>query len=150
MIDMERSDLAIMMECGYILVGMQRFKEAKQVFEGIAVVAPDSEIPLVALGSVAFCEGKFKDAVKQYQRALKMNDASPFARAYLGEALFFLGDTDDALSALKGVITDDRDGKAGEFAQSLLEAIEQGFTPRMLSGVEDFEAYKKEQESNAP
>ncbi|MBI2343178.1 MAG: tetratricopeptide repeat protein [Deltaproteobacteria bacterium] len=150
MIDMDRKDLALMMECGYILVGMQRFTEARQVFEGIAVLAPESEIPVVALGSVAFCEGHFKEAIKRYRRALTINAESPFAQAYLGEALFFLGETGAAVRALKAVAGRDAKGKAGAFAASLLEAIEQGFTPGMLSGVEDFKAYQREKgESHA-
>ena len=48
-------------------------------------MAPDSEIPVVALGSVAFCEGKFKEAIRHYRKALKHNPESHFARAYLGE-----------------------------------------------------------------
>jgi len=125
-----------MMECGYILVGMQRFKEARQVFEGVTVLAPDSEIPMVAIGSVAFCEGKFKEAVKCYQRALKQNAGSQFARAYLGEALFFLGDTPAALVELNAVAAQDVDGKAGIFAIALRDAIGQGFTPTMLASSE--------------
>ncbi len=149
MIDIDRKDLALMMECGYILVGMQRFKEAQQVFEGIAVMAPDSEIPIVALGSVAFCEGKFREAVKQYQKALKLNASSPFARAYLGEAFFFLGDPEAAMKELEGVVAMDAEHKAAIFAKSLLEAIRQGFTPGMLSGVDDFKAQERDP-SHAP
>jgi tetratricopeptide (TPR) repeat protein len=146
MIDIDRKDLAMMMECGYILVGMQRFKEARQVFEGIGVLAPESEIPIVAIGSVAFCEGKFKESVKYYKKALKLNAESHFAEAYMGEALFFLGEIEAAKTNLSNVIQCDTEGKAGAFAKSLLDAIEQGFTPNMLSGVDDFKAYEKDQE----
>lgn len=143
MVDIERKDLALMMECGYILVGMQRFAEARQVFEGVAALAPDSEIPVVAIGSVAFCEGKFRDAVKQYQKAIKQNPQSPFARAYLGEALFFSGDTDEAVRALTAVSHDDT-GKAGDFARALLAAISQGFTPEVLSGVDELQQLQQQ------
>lgn len=145
MIDIERKDLALMMECGYIMVGMQRFKEARQVFEGIAVMAPDSEIPIVAQGSVSFCEGKFKEAVKHYNKAMKLNKDSLFAQAYLGEALFFLGETDKSIEQLQGVVKKDGEGKAGQFAKALLEAINQGFTPDVLSGVEDFKESQAKQ-----
>lgn len=145
MVTIDRRDLALMMECGYILVGMQRFKEARAVFDGIAVMAPESEIPIVALGSVAFCEGKFRDAVRQYQKALKLNKESLFAQAYLGEAQFFLGDIEAAIQALEGVVAADASHKAAVFAKSLLDAIRQGFTPGMLSGVDDFKNYEKGQ-----
>lgn len=144
MIDMQRKDLALMMECGYILVGMQRFKEARHIFEGIGVMAPESEIPVVAIGSVAFCEGKFKEAIKYYKKALKLNGESHFAKAYLGEAHFFLGNTGLAKQSLEDVVRDDTDGKAAAFAKSLLDAMNQGFTPTMLAGVDDLKAYQDE------
>lgn len=146
MIDIARNDLGLMMEAGFILVGLQRFKEAREVFEGVAVMAPDSELPVVALGSVDFCEGKFREACRRYKRALKINGDSPFARAHLGEALFFLGKTTEATQELASVIQADRGGKAGAFAQSLLQAIRQGFTPTMLSGVDDLKQYRAQQQ----
>lgn len=126
---MSRNDLGTMMEAGYILIGMQRFKEARDVMEGIAVMAPDSDIPLVAIGSVDFCEGKFRSAVATYQKALKLNPSSEYAKAYLGEALFFSGKVPEAKTYLEEVAKADTNGKAGAFAKALLEAIAQGFTP---------------------
>jgi hypothetical protein len=64
MVNIERKNLVIMMEAGYIYLGMQKFKEAYEVFKGVAILAPDSDIPLVALGGVDFCVGKFQSAVK--------------------------------------------------------------------------------------
>ena len=145
MVEMSRADLGLMMEAGYILVGMQRFKEAREVFEGINVLAPDSELPLVALASVDFCQGKFRDAIRKYKKAIKLNADSVFARAYLGESLFFIGKKEAAVDELTWVIKNDRDGKAGAFAQSLLDAVQQGFTPEMLSGVEDLKAWKEKE-----
>ncbi|MBI4237072.1 MAG: tetratricopeptide repeat protein [Deltaproteobacteria bacterium] len=143
MITIDRKHLALMMECGYILVGLQRFPQAREVFEGIAAMAAESEVPIVAIGSVSFCEGKFKEAVRHYEKALKMNPQSPFARAYLGEALFFLGETDRAIQELTAAAQADAQGKAGGFAKALLDAIAQGFTPRMVSGVEDMEQLQR-------
>lgn len=143
MIVMERADLALMMECGYILTGMRRFPEAREVFEGIAVLAPESEIPIVAIGSVAFCEGKFKEAVKYYQKALTVEPASAFAKAYLGESLFFQGEPEEARRLLEGVVAQDGDGKAGVFAKTLLAAMDQGLTPEMLAGTDDLAQYQK-------
>jgi hypothetical protein len=41
---------------------------------------------------------------------------------------------------LKEVVKKDKDGRTAQFAQSLLDAIKQGFTPKMLSGVEEVNA----------
>lgn len=142
MIDLDRQYLGIMMEAGYILLGMQRYKDAKEVFEGISVMAPDSDIPIVALGSVEFCLGKFTQAIKKYEDALKVNPESVYAHAYMGEALFFTGKKAQAIEKLKGVSKDDKNGKAGDFARALLDAINKGFDPNMLSGHEEIKEYE--------
>ena len=104
MIDVNREDLVVMMEAGYVYLGMQRFTEARKVFEGVSVLAQDSEVPLIALGQVDFCEGKFSKAISKYKKALKMDPESVHAIAYMAEALFFDGENDEAIKLFKEVI----------------------------------------------
>ena len=134
MIDIDRKYLVVLMEAGYIYLGMQKFKEAYQVFEGVAAMAPDSDIPLVALGGVDFCLGKFAMAIKWYKKALKIDPTSIFAKVYIGEALFFSGKKEEAIKTLEEVSREDLKGGAGDFARALLDAIKQGFTPQILAG----------------
>ncbi len=134
MIDIERKYLVIMMEAGYIYLGMQRFKESREVFKGVSILSKDSEIPLIALGGVDFCEGKFDSAVTWYKKALKIDPESVFAKVYLGEVLFFAGKKKEAIKLLEEVSGIDRKGGAGEFARAFLDAVNQGFTPEMIRG----------------
>ena len=129
MTTLDRSYLKLMMEAGYIYMGMRRFREAKQVFEGVAALAPDNEVPVIALGSVAFCKGDIKGAVAAYHQALKVDPTSLFAQVYLGEALLFSGKKDEGLALLKEVHKRDRKGPAGEFAAALIDAVKGGFDP---------------------
>ena len=145
MINIDRSYLGLMMEAGYILLGMQRYKEAKEVFEGVTVMAPDSDIPLVALGSVEFCQGKFPLALKNYKTALKKDPKSTYAKAYMGEALFFMGKKKEAVETLAKISKSDKDGRAGDFAIALLDAINNGFDPDMLSGHKEIKKYVEKQ-----
>lgn len=149
MIDIERAHLALMMEAGYVYVGMQRFKEAREVFEGVAAMAPDSEIPLIAIGSVDFCQGKFTNAIRRYKKALKIEPKSAYALAYMGEALFFMGKKAEAVKHLEEVQKLEPDGKAADFARALLDAIAKGFTPQALSGVDEIKQYIKRKEAEA-
>ena len=128
MIELERQHLGVMMEAGYIYLGMRRFKEARALFEGLAALAPDSDVPYVAMGNVDFCEGKIPKAIKRYQQALKLDPASVFAQIYLGEALLFAGQRDEALKIIASVAKEDRGG-AGEFARALHDAVKAGFEP---------------------
>lgn len=130
MIEIDRKHLAVMMEAGYIFIGMRRYKEARELFEGIAALEPDSEIPLVALGNVDFCEGNVAKSIRHYEKAIKLKPASAFAKVYLGEALFFAGKKDEAMRLLADVAKADKEG-AGDFARALVGAIKKGFKPNV-------------------
>lgn len=129
-IELDRKYLRIMMEAGYVLIGMRRFDDAKKIFEGLSLLSPESEIPIVALGGVSFCEGDFQKAILYYRKALKVDPQSFFAKVYLGEALLFSGKKQEGLDLLEEVKSIDERGPAGHFAQALLEAIEKGFVPK--------------------
>ncbi len=129
MIPVPSEDLRTLLEAGYLYLGMQRYKEAQEVFEGVAVLAPKSEVPWVALGNVFCVQGKFNEALKTYQKALDIEPKSAFAKAYMGEALFFRGEKEKAMTLLEEASGLDPKGKSGDFARSLLDLIRKGFTP---------------------
>ena len=129
MITVPSEDLRIMMEAGYLYLGMQRYKEAQEVFEGITILAPKSEVPLVALGNIHCVQGQFDRAIKTYKKALDVEEKSAFAKAYLGEALLFKGEKDKAVTTLEEASQLDPKGKSGDFARSLIDLINKGFDP---------------------
>jgi len=128
-VNIDQEHLTVMMEAGYVYLGMRRFKEAKALFEGLCILAPDSDVPLVALGNVDFCVNRVPQAIKSYEQALKIDPKSVFAKVYLGEAFIFAGKRDEGVALLKEVAKADRGG-AGEFATALLDALKQGFEPK--------------------
>jgi protein O-GlcNAc transferase len=129
MIQLPREDLIVLMEGGYIYLRMGKFEEAREVFEGVSILAPDTEVPLVALGSVSFSQMKYDQAITIYKRAITLKPESAFARAYMGEALFFKGKKDEAMVELQKASHLEPKGKSGDFARALLEAIKSGFSP---------------------
>lgn len=143
MIQLDKESISVMMEAGYIMIGMQRFDQARKVFDGLVALAPDNDIPLVARGSVEFCEGHFEKAIDFYHQALKVNPESLYAKAYIGESLFFKGDKEKAISFLEGVMAKDAGDPAAGFAKALLEAIHKGYTPRGLASLDEIEAAAK-------
>lgn len=149
MFSLSQEHLALLMETGYIYLGMQRYPEAKEVFEGVATFRPESEIPLVALAGVSFCQGKLKEAIAIYQKALKLNPQSLYGKAYLAEASFFDGNKKGAIQLLKEVDRAEPKGPVGDFARALLDAIEKGFTPEKLSQAKELkEFYEKQKKKN--
>ena len=145
MVSLSQQHLALLMEAGYIYLGMQRYQEASEVFEGVHALKQESEIPLVALAGVSFCQGKLKEAKKIYEQALKLNPDSLYGKAYLAESLFFDGQKDQAIELLKEVDRAEPQGPVGDFARSLLDAIENGFTPEKLSQSKELKSYYDKQ-----
>lgn len=133
MIDTRKDDLIVMMEAGYLYLAMRKYKEARDVFEGVSVVAPKSAIPVVAMGNVSFAQCQYGRAIRAYKRALEIEPDSAFAKAYLGEALLFEGKKDMAIASLQESIACDHLGSTIPFAKSLLELIEKGFDPYQLT-----------------
>lgn len=129
MIPIAKDDLVILMEGGYLYLRMGRFQEAREVFEGVSVLVPESDVPLVALGSVYFGQMKYDLAMKCYRKALAVKSDSAFARAYLGESLFFKGLREESLVELQKASDLEPHGKSGDFARTLLDAIQKGFNP---------------------
>ncbi len=129
MIPLPSEDMRILLEAGYLYLGMNRYKEAREVFEGVVTLAPKSDVPLVALGNVFCVQGKFDEAIKQYEKALEVDGKSAFAKAYLGEAQLFKGQEDLAKKTLEEASKMDPGGKSGDFARALLDLIKKGFSP---------------------
>jgi len=133
MIDVPRDDKVLLLETGYIYLAMGKFSEAKQVFEGVSVLMPESEIPLAGLANVYFAQKKFLQAIRTLKEALKLNEQSAFVKAHLGEAYLFYGKKDDAVEELKAALSLDKDGHAGAFAKALLQLIDEGYDPVKFS-----------------
>jgi len=117
-------ELGLLMEAGFIYRDMKRFAEAREVFSGVRALAPSSELPEIALGTVSFQEGKFDVAIRQYERALEKNPKSAYAYAHIGEAQLFKMRKDLAAESLTKAFLLDRRGPAGLLARSLMEFSE--------------------------
>jgi tetratricopeptide (TPR) repeat protein len=129
MVPIQREDLVVLMEGGYLLLRMGRFDQAREVFEGVSVLAPNTEVPIVATGSTLFAQMKYDQAIHHYKKALTVKPDSAFAHAYLGESLFFKGKKDEAVQTLEKASQLEPTGKSGDFARALLEAIKNGYVP---------------------
>ncbi|EKD50806.1 MAG: hypothetical protein ACD_62C00424G0006 [uncultured bacterium] len=145
MIDVPREDVIVMLEAGYIYLAMKKFKEAKQIFEGICELAPKHDVPLVGVANVYFAQGKYLEAIRILKNTIKGRPQSAFAWAHLGEAQLFYGKRDEALKNLQKAseLESGKDGKSGEFARSLLDLMNLGYDPREYRKV--FKKFVEEQ-----
>ena len=125
-IDVPKSEAALLLESGYLLMEMNRFKEAEDVFTGVAALLPSSDVPLTCLGNLYFAQGKYQRALKAHQDALKIQPESANAKAHIGESLLFLGKQEEGLAMLQEIANSDQDPPATQFAQALIEAHNTG------------------------
>ena len=126
-IPVQQTEIALLLEAGYLYLEMQKVKEAEEIFEGVKALVPHSEVPLICLGNLAFSQGRYDRALKFHKEALQKAPASALAQAHTGEALLFLKKRTEAKAALEKAITmDEADGGAAAFAKSLLDAAAAG------------------------
>lgn len=119
-----KEETALLMEAGFIYRDMQRFEEARQVFEGVSALFPKSEVPEVALGTVAFHQSDFNGALERYSRALELNPSSAYAYAHAGEAYLFKNDKERAKANLEAAIRLDPRSETAAFARYVLQLCE--------------------------
>lgn len=125
-IPVKQTEIALLLEAGYLYMEMQKPKEAEEIFAGVAALVPHSEIPVICLGNLAFSQGRYDRAMKHQKDALQRNPSSALAQAHLGEALLFAKKRPEAKAALEKVLEMEPDGDAAAFARSLLDGLAAG------------------------
>ena len=120
-INPSKEDLTLLLEAGMLCRDLHQLKDARDIFRGVRILVPASDVPEVALGTVAFQEGDFVAAGKHYRRALELNPRSAWAYAHLGELALFQADREQASAYLKTAIELDPRGDHGKLARALLE-----------------------------
>jgi len=123
LVDVPQSEVALLLESGHLLMEMKKFKEAEEVFLGVAALVPHSEVPLVCMGNLAFSLGQNDRALRFHNEAITRAPDSALAIAHKGEVLLFLKKTDEAKAALEQAVSLDSEGPVAIFANSLLDAL---------------------------
>ncbi|MCA9553295.1 MAG: tetratricopeptide repeat protein [Myxococcales bacterium] len=127
LIPVPQAEVALLLECGYLYMEMQKPREAEEIFNGVAALVPSSEVPLLCLGNLFFSLGRFDRALKFHQEALKKSPESALAQAHVGESLLFMKKRAEGKAALEkaaGMAPEGSDAAA--FANSLLDALAAG------------------------
>lgn len=122
LIEVPRRDVALLLETGYLLMEFQKFKEAEEVFSGVSLLLPKSEVPHMALGNLHFAQGKFQNALKEHQKAHDLRPEVALPLAHIGECMFALQRFDDGEKNLKEALKLEPEGASADFATNLLEA----------------------------
>jgi predicted Zn-dependent protease len=122
--------MRVMLESGLVLREAGRLEEAEKIFAGVRELAPRSDVPLVALSSIAARRQNFDEALRLCEEALRLAPESVFARVNRAEILLYQKKRDEAESELKEIIENNPDSPHARTAQSLLDVM------RMVSETE--------------
>ncbi len=125
-IPVAQKDVVLLLEAGYLYLEFGKNQEAEDVFSGVSMLIPHSEVPHMGLGNLYFSMGRFNPALKAHKKATSLNAESAAAHASVGEILFFLRRPDEALKELDKAIQLEPAGPAGQFALALKDAHELG------------------------
>lgn len=120
-IDIPRDELQLLLEAAMYLTEYQQFDEATAILDGVCQLAPHSDVPIILLGIAYASQQNFRRAIKEYERALKLNPKNGLAQIHIGEALLFEKKKDEALKAIEKGLSMDPKGPGVELANSLKE-----------------------------
>lgn len=116
--------LRVMLESGFILREAARFDDAETIFRGVIEFLPESEVPVVGLGTVFLQRGDFEMAAETCERAVEINPESLYARVHYGEALLFSKQRERAEEVLGEIIERDPASPHSKTAKALLGAAD--------------------------
>jgi tetratricopeptide (TPR) repeat protein len=113
-------EIALLMEAGHICRYARRFREAREIFQGVAALLPVRETADLALAAVACNEHKFDEAEKLCRSVLQLNARSVAAYAQLAEILIARGDYASVTATLKTA----QNLRPGEAMLSLVRSLQ--------------------------
>jgi Flp pilus assembly protein TadD len=111
----------LLMEIGYVATGAGFNREAVTIFEGVAALRPDSEMPWIGLAVVELNGGRPNEARRLLQNeALRRAPQNETAKSFLGLALKQAGHSAESFAILNEVADHGRDAAARAMASGLL------------------------------
>ncbi|MEZ5307615.1 MAG: hypothetical protein R2684_10770 [Pyrinomonadaceae bacterium] len=115
------NDTKLLLEAGFLLREMSRFKEAAAVFDGCIGLLPNSEVPMVGLATTYLQASKHERALEISLMAVESFPESSYARLHYGEALLFCGKPKEARDQLLRVISMDPGSPFSDTAEKIIQ-----------------------------
>ena len=119
-IDPPAEELHALLEAAFLHRDARMWDHARDIFQGVRSLRPQSDLPEIGLGSVAFQQGKFELARKHYLRALERNPDSAFAQAQMAELALFERNKEKAREHAAEALRLDPDGPFGGMAREVV------------------------------
>jgi tetratricopeptide (TPR) repeat protein len=115
------NEVKLMLEAGCVYRYAGRFREARDIFQGVRVLLPTREVADLALAGVSMDEGKLDEAEAHCRRALELNRASAAAYAQLAEIQLLQNNSNSARQNLQRSMEISTNGPTAALARTLLK-----------------------------
>ena len=116
-----------LVEIGLLSAGAGDIVATRTIFDGIAAIRPESEVPLVGKAIAELCTGRYRTAVQLLREAVEKNPENDVAMGLLALALHNCGLNEASSTVAAQVVNDGENTEAIELAQAILE--ESGGSP---------------------
>jgi tetratricopeptide (TPR) repeat protein len=113
-------DVALMLEAGYVYRYASRFREAREIFQGVRALLPMKDTVELAFAGLCLDEGKFAEAQEHCRLALKANPGCPAAYIQLAEIQLMQHDMDGARKNLQRSLEISPNGPTVSTAKALI------------------------------
>jgi Flp pilus assembly protein TadD len=113
-------DVALLMEAGFVYRYAGRYREARELFQGVRALLPDNDIADLALAGVSFDQGNFEEAEAHCRRAMQLSPRSAAAHVQLAEVQLFRNDKAGANLSLKRAMELSPGGPTASLANALV------------------------------
>ncbi|HEY4046381.1 MAG TPA: tetratricopeptide repeat protein [Acidobacteriaceae bacterium] len=114
-------ELRLMLEAGCVYRYAGRFREARDIFQGVRALLPTREVADLALAGVSMDEGKLDEAEAHCRRALELNRASAAVHAQLAEIQLLQNNRVGARQSLQRSMEISPNGSTAALASALLK-----------------------------
>lgn len=115
------NEVRLMLEAGCVYRYARRYREARDIFQGVRALVPTLEAADLALAGVSLDEGKLEEAEAHCRRALELNRASSAAYVQLGEIQLLKNRATDARQSLQKSLDLSPDGPSATLAKTLMK-----------------------------
>lgn len=113
-------EIRLMLEAGCVYRYARRFREARDIFQGVRALLPTREVADLALAGVSMDEGKLDEAEAHCRQALELNRASAAAYAQLAEIQLLRKNNAGARQSLQKSMEISPNGPTAALSKTLL------------------------------
>ncbi len=113
-------EIKLMLEAGCVYRYAGRFREARDIFQGVRALLPTREVADLALAGVFMDEGKLDEAEAHCRHALELNRASAAAYAQMAEIQLLQNNSAGARQSLQRSIEISPNGPTAALSKTLL------------------------------